>query len=146
MAKNMFKKYTENLVREWDVPVGTASGAIVVDEVSGRVGVTITGRGDLTRSEELPNGQTLSGIPAGGVGNRPTGATVAVDGSWLFPVAGIANGSTAVGGTGTRAGTEVFLIVATKALTLVEGDNVSVGRIDDGTIVGGTAPIQIGIA
>jgi len=145
MATNMFKKFTESLNREWDVPVGTLSGALVVEAGSLRVGVTVTGRGDSTTSKTLADGTVLSGIPAGGVGNRPTGAVVAVDGSWLFPVATVANGATSVNGTGTKKGVPVYRITATGLLTLVATGNTFVGRIDDGTIVGGVAPIQIGI-
>lgn len=145
MATNMFKKYSENLVREWDVPAGTASGTLVIHAVSNRVGVTLTGRGDTTKSQTLADGTVLSNIPAGGIGVRSTGATVAVDGSWLFPIATVANGSTAVGGTGTPAGTPVYRISASGLLTLVATGNTYVGRVDDSTIKNGIAPIQIGI-
>ena len=144
MATNMFKKYTESLVREWVVPVGTASGTLVQHAVSNRIGVTITGRGDLTKSQTNPDGTVLSGIPADGIGNKDTAATVAVDGSWLFPIATVVNGET-VAGAGTPAGTAVYRIIASGLLTLVVGTNVYVGRIDDGNIVGGIAPVQIGI-
>jgi hypothetical protein len=149
MATNVFKKYTESLVREWDVPAATLSGAAVLEAGSLRVGVTLTARGDVTASQTLPDGTTRSGIPAGGIGNRSTGATVAVDGSWIFTVATVANGSTAVGGAGTDKGTAVYAIVASgviTGLTLVSTDNTFFGRIDDGTIVGGKAPVQIGIS
>lgn len=146
MATNMFKKYTESLVREWDVPAGPLSGTVVIEANSNRVGITITGRGDATKSVTLPDGTVLSGIPAGGIGNRPTGATVAVDGSWLLPVATVVNGSTAQGGAGTKKGVAVYRVTADGTYSLVSTGGVLIGRIDDGTIVGGVAPVQIGIS
>lgn len=146
MATNMFKKYTESLVREWDVPVGTRSGVVVLEIGSNRVGVTITARGDVTISETLADGTIRSGISVGGVGNRPTGATVAVDGSWLLLVATAVNGTTAIPGAGTDKGTAVYRVTADGTYSLVAAGGVFIGRIDDGTIVLGIAPVQIGIA
>lgn len=146
MATNMFRKYSEDRTEEWLVPTNTKSGTLVLEAASGRVGVTLTGSGDATTSEALPNGMTLSGIPAGGVGNKSLGATVAVDGSWLFPVAGVTAGET-VQGTGTAKGTKVYRVAATGALTLTVGTapvNDTVGRIDDCNIVGTRAAILIG--
>ena len=149
MATNMFKKYTESLTREWEVPVGTVSGDLVEHAISGQVGVALTSRGDATRSQTLPGGLTLSGIPTGGVSNKPTGATVAVDGSWLFAVTGVTDGET-VSGPGTDQGTRVYRAAdGTLTLNALEADAVTattyVGIIDDGNIVGGVAPIQIGV-
>lgn len=145
MATNMFKKYTESKVEEWVVPTNTQSGTLVIEATSNRVGVTLTGSGDATRSETLADGTVLSGIKAGGVGNKPLGASVATDGSWLFPVAGAVAGET-VSGTGTAKGTAVYRITASGDLTLTEGTNVLVGRIDDCNIVGTRAAIQIGLS
>lgn len=140
MATNMFKKYTESKTREWEVPVGTVSGDLVVHEESGQVGVAITSRGDAVRPAGIP-GVTGGTVPSGGVGNKPTAATVAVDGSWLFDIDGSADGET-VAGTGTAAGTEVFQ--GSDAQTVALTGTVSVGVIDDGAIIGGRGPILIG--
>ena len=143
MATNMYKKYTESLVREWPVPADTQAGEIVQNAVSDEVGVTLTARGDSTRAAGIP-GVTGGTVPNGGVGNKPNCATVAVDGSWLFEVTGVADGDTsAASGGGTANGTIVYLTGA-GALTLTEGSNVAVAVIDDGVIVDGVAPIKIG--
>ena len=149
MAKNMYKKYTESLTREWAVPSGTQSGALIVNANSGEVGVTITARGDSTVSRTLPDGTTLSGIKNGGVGNRAGGAVVAVDGSWLFGVAGVTDGDTGAGGAGTDEGTKVYR-ATDESLTLAADDGAGtnytfVGVIDDGFIVDGVAPVKIGV-
>lgn len=145
MAKNMFKKYTESKVREFPVASGTGSGVLVLHPVSNQVGVTLTGRGDYTKSYTLPDGSVLSGIPAGGVGNRVNGAACATDGSWLFAIAGIVNGDTnAVSGGGTPSGTPVYRVASDGTLTLTVGSNVKIGVIDDGFVKGGIAPVLIG--
>ena len=146
MATNMIRKYSENLVREWLVPAGTQSGTLVIEATSQRIGVTLTARGDSTKSYVLPNGQTLSGIPNGGVSARATDSTVATDGTWAFAVAGIVNGGTGSGEGGTPKGTAVYRVAADGTLTLTASTNLFIGRVDDGTIVGGFAPIQIGIS
>lgn len=143
MATNMYKKYTESLTREWIVPSGTQAGTLVIHANSNQVGVTLTARGDSTKSYTTPQGYTISGIPNGGVGNKANSATVAVDGSWLFPVAGVANGDTSAGGSATPAGTPVYRTSA-GALNLTATGNTKVGYIDDGRIVGGVAPVLIG--
>ena len=141
MAKNMFKKYTESKTREWEVPEGTVSGDLVVHDVSGQIGVALTDRGDAVRPVGIP-GVTGGTVPSGGVGNKPTAATVAVDGSWLFTITGAADGET-VAGTGTAAGTEVFQD-ENDAQTVALTGTVSVGVIDDGRIIDGVGPILIG--
>ena len=140
MATNMFKKYTESKTREWEVPEGTVSGDLVVHAESGQVGVAITSRGDAVRPAGIP-GVTGGTVPSGGVGNKPTAATVAVDGSWLFNITGATDGET-VAGAGTDAGTEVF--ATDDADTVALTGTVSVGVIDDGAIVAGRGPILIG--
>ena len=144
MATNMFKKYTEAKTREWVVASGTLSGALVIQANSGRVGVTLTARGDSTKSQTLPDGTTISGINIGGVGNKPNTATVAVDGSWLFAVAGVTNGdTTGAEAVATPAGTKVYRTSA-GALNLTVTGNTLIGYVDDGFIVGGVVPILIG--
>jgi hypothetical protein len=141
MAENMYKKYTEAKTREWAVASGTQAGTLVLNAQSGQVGVTLTARGDATRSAGIP-GVTGGTVPNGGAGNKPGAATVAVDGSWLFPVAGVTTGET-VDGTGTDEGTKVYR-EADGDLTLTATGNTFVGVIDDGYIVNGVAPVLIG--
>lgn len=143
MAANMYKKYTESLVREWAVPSGTKSGQVVINAQSGQVGVALVDRGDATRAANIP-GVTGGTVPSGGVGVRPGGATVAVDGSWLLTVAGVTNGDTGAGGAGTDEGTEVYRIAADGTYTTTASGNTFIGVIDDGVIVGGVAPVKIG--
>jgi hypothetical protein len=143
MSLNMYKKYTESLTREWVVPTGTQAGTVVLHANSNQVGVTLTARGDSTVSAGIP-GVTGGTVPNGGVGNKPTAATVAVDGSWLLPVSGTTNGET-VAGTGTAAGTTVYRLTAgPNTLSLTATGGVAIGVIDDGAIVGNVAPVLIG--
>src|SRR5687768_4248715 len=106
MATNMYKKYTEAKTREWEVPTGTQAGDLVVHAVSGQVGVALTARGDSVTTVAIP-GLVTASIVNGGAGNKPTAATVAVDGSWVFDIVGATDGET-VAGTGTDAGTLVY--------------------------------------
>ena len=140
MATNLFKKYTEAKTREWVVPSGTQAGDLVVHAESGQVGVALTARGDSTTAANVP-GITGGTIPNGGAGNKPTAATVAVDGSWIFTIEDAVNGET-VAGTGTPAGTVVYQ--GSDAQTVTLDGSVEVGIIDDGAIVGGRGPILIG--
>lgn len=145
MATNMYKKYTESLCREWIVASGTEAGDVVINAQSGEVGVALTSRGDATSTISLPGGMTLTGFPTGGVGNRPGGAVVATDGSWLLTVATVVNGDTGAGGAGTDEGTEVYRVTADGTYSLVSTGGVFIGVIDDGVIVGGVAPVKIGV-
>ena len=145
MATNMYKKYTESLVREWPVASGTQSGTVVLHPISNQIGVTITARGDSVRPNvTLPDGSILTNIANGGVGNKPGSATVAVDGSWLLTVATVVNGETGSGGAGTPSGTPVYRTTATGLYTLSATGGVRIGVIDDGAIIGGVAPVLIG--
>ena len=148
MATNMYKKYTEAKTREWAVPAGTQSGDAVVNAVSPTlVGVALTSRGDATTAAGIP-GVTGGTIPNGGIGNRPGGAVVAVDGTWRFAVTGVTNGDTGAAGAGTDEGTKVYAVVAAgkiTSLTRTATSNTFFGVIDDGVIVGGVAPVLIGV-
>ncbi len=140
MAANIFKKYTESKTREWEVPEGTESGDYVIHDISGQVGVALTSRGDATRAAGIP-GVTGGTVPNGGVGNKETAATVAVDGSFLFNITGADDGET-VAGTGTAAGTTVYAGADAQTVALSGDDEI--GVIDDGAIVDGVGPILIG--
>jgi hypothetical protein len=142
MATNLYKKYTESLTEEWVVPTGTGSGVLVINAQSSRPGVTLTARGDHTRSYTLPGGEVISGIQDGGVGNKNTAAVVAVDGAWLFPVTGAVAGET-VAGAGTPQGTKVYR-TSGGTLTLTATGNALIGEVADGRIIGTTTPIWVG--
>ncbi len=142
MASNMYKKYTEAKTREWAVPAGTRGGDVVINAVSGEVGVALGDRGDATRAAGIP-GVTGGTVPSGMAGVRPGGATVAVDGTWLLTVAGVTNGDTGAGGAGTDEGTKVYR-TSGGAYNLTAASNTYIGVIDDGVIVGGVAPVKIG--
>lgn len=142
MATNMYKKYTEAKTREWAVPSGTKGGDVVINAVSGEVGVALGDRGDGTRAAGIP-GVTGGTVANGMAGVRPGGAVVAVDGTWLLAVAGVTNGDTGAGGAGTDEGTKVYR-ASNGSYTLTATSNTLIGVIDDGVIVGGTAPVKIG--
>lgn len=141
----MYKKYTESLTREWPVAAGTQAGTVVLHPISNQVGVTLTARGDSTVAAGIP-GVTGGTVPNGGVGNKANSATVAVDGSWLLPVATVVNGDSnpESGTAGTPAGTAVYRTTASGAYTLASAGGVQIGVIDDGVIIGGVAPVLIG--
>ncbi len=146
MASNMYKKYTESLVRPWGVGTEVDGGTLVIDADSGQAGVTLADSGGSTRVKTHADGSVTT-YPSGGVGYPSGVAEVAVDGTWLFPVAGVTNGDTVPDSeAGTNRGTKVYRVTADGTLTLTVGTNVYVGIIDSGRIVGGVAPVQIGVA
>lgn len=119
MAQNMVHKYTKTEV--WEVGTNTPPGK-AVKSTTNQPGVTLTGSGDYTKSETV-GPYTVSGIPAGGVGLKPTKATVAIDGAFRFDVAG-ASASTA--------GNTVVYLTPAGALTLTKGTGVNFvfGKVD----------------
>ena len=149
MATNVYRTFTPAKTEEWEVPAGTLAGEVVIQNVDGRPGVTLTARGDVTTAVTLPNGLTVSNYPIGGVGNKPDAATVATDGDFLLTVVGATAGET-VGSTstGTPAGTAVYAVVAAgevTSVTLTSSGNTKIGVIADGNIIGTTAPVSIGV-
>ena len=156
MATNMYKKYDESKTREWDVvaaqlpaaATAVASGTLIKHNLSGEIGVTLTASGAYMRAAGIP-GVTGGTVASGGVGNKANGAVVAVDGSWLFSVAGVTAGDTSLpsgaSGRGTPSGTVVYQNNTTGALTLVSTSSTRIGVVDDGVIVGLITPIKIGV-
>jgi hypothetical protein len=118
MALNMTKKYTNTEV--WEVGTNVAPGT-AVRSTTNQPGVTITGSGDYAKNTTV-GPYTLSG-PAGGVGLKPTKATVATDGAFRFPV---------VGASAATAGNTPVYITPAGALTLTKGTatNFLFGKID----------------
>lgn len=156
MAVNMYKKYTENKTREWDVvasqlpaaATAVAPGVIIKHITSGEIGITLTGSGAYTIAAGIP-GVTGGTVPAGGVGNKANGAVVAVDGSWLLSVTGVTAGDTTLPtgapGRGTPSGTPVYQHNTTGAITLTNTSATRIGVVDDGVIVGLVTPVKIGV-
>ena len=146
MASNMFKKYTEALVRKVEVGTDVPGGTAIF--VNGRPAVTLadSGGSSVTKTTNLPGNITSITYDTGGVTYGEGEAAVAFDGTWLFPVAGVANGDTVPdSAAGTNEGTSVYRDPDDGALTLTSTDNVFYGKIDAGAIVGGVAPVQIGV-
>lgn len=140
MATNLYMNYTK--VNSWNVPANTQPGDLVEDpKNAGRFGVAIVASGDA--SVTLPNGAVVNN---GGVGVEPYTSTIALDGSWVFAIAGGAvDGSTiGSGSAGTDVNTPVYF-VDKNTVTLTGGGGAKrVGSIDAGFIVGGKGPIKIG--
>ncbi len=103
--------------RELPVPVGTVSGTAV--KVENYVGVTLTDRGDASRTEAQGNGRTVT-YPSGGIGNADDSATVAQDGVFILPVTGVT--------AATKRGTPVYITTA-GSLSLTEGTNTRFGLV-----------------
>lgn len=156
MATNMYKKYTESKTREWDVvasqlpaaSTAVAPGVVIKHIISGEIGITLTGSGAYAVSAGIP-GVTGGTIPAGGIGNKPNGAVVAVDGSWLLSVTGVTAGDTTLpsgtSGRGTPSGTKVYQHNTTGAISLTSSTATQIGVVDDGVIVGLVTPVKIGV-
>lgn len=156
MANNMFKKYTESKTRQWDVVASqlpassnpVQAGVVIKHIISGEIGITLTASGASTAAVGIPgvNGGT---IPNGGVGNKPNGAVVAVDGTWLLSVTGVTAGDTTLPsgatGRGTPSGTVVYQHNTTGAISLTSGSGTRIGVIDDGVIIGLVSPVKIGV-
>lgn len=153
MATNMYKKYSEDKTREWDVVASqlpaaatpVPAGTVIKNIRSGQIGVTLTASGGSTRAAGIP-GVTGGTIPNGGAGNQAGTAVVAVDGSWLLNVAGVTAGPTTPdAAAGTNEGTIVYQHNTTGAISLTATSATRIGVIDDGVIVGTIAPVKIGV-
>lgn len=149
MAENMFKKYTESLTREIEVGANVPGGSAVLDGTRPAVTIAASGGSAITQTTNLPSNVTSISYTDGGVGYRTNCAVVAYDGSWLFPVTGVTNGETVPdAAAGTNQGTNVYAVVASgkiTSLTLTDTGNTYFGKIDDGNIVDGVAPVLIGV-
>lgn len=146
MAKNMFKKYTESLTREIEVGADVPGGTVVLDGVRPAITLAASGGSSVTETTNLPGNITSVTRTVGGAGYREDCADVAYDGSWLLPVTGVTNGATVPdSGAGTSQGTAVYRTTADGAITLTSAGGTKIGEIDDCTIVGGIAAVQIGV-
>ena len=135
MAKNMIYRYDGEKTRERAVPSGTQSGTPLL--VNARPCVTLTARGDATRTETR-NGITIT-YANGGVGNLPAEATVAYDGTWEF---------SSITGVTTSTGQDVAVYITSGGvLTLTSSGNTLYGYKDyprDYVKAAGIAPVRIG--
>lgn len=85
MATNkVFQENTKNN-RARVVPVGTKAGDVI--NVSGRLAVALTDRGDATKTTPISGGASLT-LPSGGFSLKPNEAILAFDGTWHLPVTG----------------------------------------------------------
>ena len=85
MATNkVFQENTRNN-RARVVPVGTKAGDVI--NVSGRLAVALTDRGDATKTTPISGGVSLT-LPSGGFSLKPNEASLAFDGTWHLPVTG----------------------------------------------------------
>lgn len=137
MARNRIYAENEKNNRSRPVPTGTKAGAPLLVET--RPAVALTNRGDVPAESIAINGGTPYVIMGGGVGNAPDAASVAFDGTFLFPVTGATAGTTADG-------TAVYITTA-NALTLTEGTNTLYGVVDKPIgwhAIAGSLPVRIG--
>lgn len=118
--------FTPSQVREWAVASGTLEGTAVLS-ANNTPGVTLTPRGDSTKTKTLGNNGIISiTFPNGAVGQRTDSAMVAVDGTWSGPVTGVTSG--------TARNTPVYAVVASgqiTSLTLTASSNTFFGVTDD---------------
>lgn len=136
MALNMVTRWKNTEV--WPVPAGTESGdAVVSSSASGRQpGVAVTDPGGAERTETV--GPYDITYPSGGIGLVAGQATVAVDGSFRFPVTG-ASASTVIN-------TPVYAVLSSDAvasLTLTASTNPPFGKIE--RFIGETAATECSV-
>jgi len=114
----------------WKLTTEVAVGTALVNGT--RAGVSYVPSGGYTRSDTNSAApSTISGIPAGGVGLDLLQVTVATDGTYEFPVAGV----TAAASVGlANNGTAVYAVVASgriTALNLTSAGNTLFGTINN---------------
>ena len=148
MATNVYRKLAGFRNEQWEVPAGTLSGTVVINNTDGRPGVTLTSIAGANASQTVGNITVSETGAAGGVGNAPGAAVVGVEGyDFLLAVSGVTAGETVgTGATGTAQGTAVYRLTAspnTLSLTPTGGDKI--GVIADGRIIGNIAPVSIGV-
>ena len=85
MATNKVFQESTRLNRAHVVPVGTKAGDVI--NVSGRLAVALTDRGDATKTTPISGGASLT-LPSGGFSLEPNEASLAFDGTWHLPVTG----------------------------------------------------------
>lgn len=137
MALNRIFKENDRDNRVRVVAAGVKAGTPLLAD--GKPAVALTNRGDVAAETIAINGGTPIVIARGGVGLADDEATVAFNGTFLFPVTGATAGDTANG--------VAVYITSAGALTLTEGTNTRYGVVDrpiDWTNVAGSLPVRIG--
>lgn len=148
MADNVYRKLPGFRNEQWEVPAGTLSGTVVINNTDGRPGVALTSVAGANATQTFGNITVTETGGAGGVGNAPGAAVVGVEGyDFLLTVEGVTAGETVgTGATGTAQGTAVYRLTAspnTISLTATGGEKI--GVIADGNIIGTKAPVSIGV-
>ena len=149
MTENMIYKYDPLKTRTRTMGATFLSGAPCLDPNDARPAVALTNSGDATKTvttSDIPmgGGVTTLTYPNGGVGLVGKETQLVYDGTWEMDV--VSSGITPAP-TGTANGVQVYIIVATNALTLSAGGNTAYGRVDypvDYNKVAGKLPVRIG--
>jgi uncharacterized lipoprotein NlpE involved in copper resistance len=133
-------RFDPNKTREWPVPAGTLSGTAVLG-ASNQPGVTVTPRGDSTKTKTLTGMPYVITYPNAPIGVRTDSAIVAVDGTWAGAVTGAS--------VSTAKNTLVYYVTSDGTLTLASnsGANPKFG-VTDGYTAKGTASftaVKIGV-
>lgn len=139
----MIYKYEEKNTRVRVLAATVEHGTPLLDPADQRPAVALTNSGDATKTvttADIPIGGGVTSLtfPNGGVGLVGKETTLAYDGTWEFPVAGVT--------TGTAQGTKVY-ITAGGALNLTSSGNTLYGTVDypiDYFKRAGIAPVLIG--
>ena len=136
MSLNQIYAPTWSKNRARVVPSNTQAGVPLI--VNGRPAVTLTARGDATRTD-TPTGLAFTSVTykVGGVGLAPTEATVAFDGTYEFPVAT----------TTTSTADDVEVFINAGVLTLVSTGGTHYGWTDypkDFRKEAGRAAVRVG--
>jgi len=140
MATNLVFK-GDNKQNRTETLAATYAPGVPVLSLSGQPAVTVTGSGDYVKSEVIPGGGTISGIPAGGVGLTGKQVTLAFSGTWEFPASSI-TGITAASAQGTK-----VYITSGGQLTGTATSNTLYGTVDfpvDYDKTRGFVPVKIG--
>lgn len=152
MATNLVFRNTDSENRWDDIGRTVLSGDPVISTWGPAVAVTSSGNATGTETFGAPIGGgtqlTLSGIPAGGVGNDGTEYAAASDGTWEF-LASSFNGTAPNPATITK-GTAINYHVASNSLTTAATSGstvVAFGKVDfpkDYNKTRGFIPVRIG--
>lgn len=137
MAKNLVFNFTNEKVRERQVPSGTVAGTPLL--INTRPAVALTSRGDVQIAQTFGNLTITEAANAKGSGNLANSASVAFDGTFEF---------TGITGVTTSTGQDVAVYITSGgALTTTATSNTLFGYTDyprDYNKATGRAPVRIG--
>lgn len=137
MALNRIYAEDERNNRARVVPSDTVAGTPLL--IEDRPAVALTNRGDVPGASISINGGTPIVLARGGVGLADTEASLAFDGTFLFPVTGATDGDSAQG--------TVVYITSAGALTLTAQGNTRYGTVDRPIgfhNIAGSLPVRVG--